>query len=57
MFAPKKNQLKKIHSELPSNCKFFGLSFGQIWPSLVQIFGPEDSKMSKIKFLNTWNLL
>ena len=35
----------------------FGLSFGQIWPSLVQIFGPDDFKMSEIKFLNTWNLL
>ena len=36
---------------------FFGLCFGQIWPSLVQIFGPDNFKMSKIKFLNTWNLL
>ena len=56
MFAPKKT-LKKIHSELPSKCKFFSLSFGLIWPSLVQIFGPDDSKISKIKFLDTWNHL
>ena len=55
MSAPRK--LKKIHLELPSKCNFFGLCFGQIWPSLVQIFGPNDFKTSKVKFLNTWNLL
>ena len=56
MSAPRK--VKKIHSELPSKCNFFfGPCFGQIWPSLVQIFGPKDFKMSKVKFLNNWDLL
>ena len=48
---------KRFIQNCHQNASFFGLSFGQIWPSLVQIFGPNDFKMSKIKFLNTWNLL
>ena len=48
---------KRFIQNCHQNATFFGLCFGQIWPSLVQIFGPDDFKMSKIKFLNTWNLL
>ena len=48
---------KRFIKNCHQNATFFGLCFGQIWPSLVQIFGPDNFKMSKIKFLNTWNLL
>ena len=48
MFAPKKTSKRAVQN-CHQNANF--LAF------LLAKFGPDDSKMSKIKFLNTWNQL